>query len=40
MDNLEVNKIVNKILKLKLIEPQTQEIKNEIQKLQQKLNND
>ena len=37
MDNLEINKIVNKILKLKLIKPQTQEIKNEIQKLQQKL---
>lgn len=37
MDNLEVNKIVNKILKLKRIEPQTTEIKIEIQKLQQKL---
>ena len=37
MDNLEVNKIVNKILKLKKIEPQTVEIKNQIQKLQQKL---
>ena len=37
MDNLEVNKIVNKILELKLIEPQTQEIKTQIQKLQQKL---
>jgi len=36
MDNLEVNKIVNKILKLKK-EPQTQEIKEKIQKLQQKL---
>ena len=38
MDNLEVNKIVNKILKLKKTEPQTTEIKKEIQKLQQKLN--
>jgi len=37
MDNLKVNKIVNKILKLKKIEPQTTEIKKEIQKLQQKL---
>jgi hypothetical protein len=36
MDNLEVNKIVNKILKLKK-EPQTQKVKEQIQKLQQKL---
>ena len=36
MDNLEINKIVNKILKLKK-EPQTQKIKEQIQKLQQKL---
>ena len=37
MDNLEINKIVNKILQLKSIEPQSQKIKKEIQKLQQKL---
>jgi hypothetical protein len=36
MDNLEVNKIVNKILKLKK-EQQTQKVKEQIQKLQQKL---
>lgn len=40
MKNIEINKIVNKILELKKIEPQTQEIKTEIQKLQQKLKND
>ena len=37
MDNLEVNKLVNKILELKKINPQTPEIKKEIQTLQQKL---
>ena len=37
MKNIQINKIVNKILELKKIEPQTQEIKTEIQKLQQKL---
>lgn len=40
MKNIEINKIVNKILELKKIEPQTQEIKTQIQKLQQKLKND
>ena len=37
---MEKKEIVNKIVELKLIKPQTQKIKLQIQKLQQKLNND
>jgi hypothetical protein len=32
--------IIERIVELKLVKPQTQKIKLEIQKLQQKLNND
>ena len=35
---MDREKLVNKIVKLKLLKPQTQEIKLKIQKLQQKLN--
>jgi len=37
---MDREKLVNKIVELKLLKPQTQEIKLKIQKLQQKLNND
>jgi len=37
---MDREKIVKKIVELKLQKPQTQKIKLEIQKLQQKLNND
>jgi hypothetical protein len=37
---MEKQEIVKKIVELKLQKPQTQKIKLEIQKLQQKLNND
>jgi hypothetical protein len=37
---MEKQKIVKKIVELKLQKPQTQKIKLQIQKLQQKLNND
>ena len=35
---MTVNEIAKKIVELKLVKPQTQEIKLKIQKLQQKLN--
>ena len=37
---MDREKIVKKIVELKLQKPQTQKIKLQIQKLQQKLNND
>ena len=37
---MENNKIIEEIVRLKMIEPQTQEIKLKIQKLQQNLEND
>lgn len=36
----ETKKILDEILKLKMMKPQTQEVKEKIQKLQQKLEND
>jgi len=35
---MDKEKLLNKIVELKLVKPQTQEIKLKIQKLQQKLN--
>jgi|TARA_B100000902_G_C27010503_1_gene764544 hypothetical protein len=37
---MDKKKIIERIVELKLVKPQTQKIKLEIQKLQQKLNND
>ena len=37
---METNKIIEEIVRLKMVEPQTQEIKLKIQKLQQNLEND
>ena len=38
MSNMTIEQIAKKIVELKLVKPQTQEIKLKIQKLQQKLN--
>ena len=37
---MDKKKIIERIVELKLVKPQTQKIKLEIQKLQQKLKND
>jgi hypothetical protein len=37
---MDKKEIIERIVELKLVKPQTQKIKLEIQKLQQKLNND